>query len=315
MSSLSPKEKALKIKGYCSDKNSIKPFCRTEDGFPVKISVIKNLQDYLNIIDQLESTTTNPMFYHGHANANFLMNPTVLRASVDNENILFKEFQRRFPNEIKNQNTVIEKLAFMQHYGLYTRCLDLSESPLIGLYFAVSDMVKFRTSVDPNKDEWGEVILIRMPENNEDDIKYINSYTASVIASTATVDREFNLFSIEMRFRTDGHQSDEVNLIQFRDIIRRSIIVRTPMNFPRITNQRGAFILVNASEVTRLTEFGDYNKLNNVSPKDFMKFVMDYQSEWENPGIELLKQGYYKEFGDAFKNVTNRDFDLVKFSV
>jgi hypothetical protein len=100
-----------------------------------------------------------------------------MRDSLSIENKLFDEFRRRFPNELKDCNRTIEKLCLMQHYGLYTRCIDLTENPLIGLYFAVSDMVKLRETVDKNKDEWGEVVLIRLKDEDKDDLKYFDSST------------------------------------------------------------------------------------------------------------------------------------------
>lgn len=279
MSNESPYETSMRIKGYGSSDNmyvnKTKGITYDFNGNKVYRYVVNNLQDFINVIDKLKVDYKSPCFFRGHTNANFLLNPASLRENVENENKIIEEFERYFPKECHDCYSVMDKLVYMQHYGLRTRCLDLSENPLIALYFACKDMVKFRNDTVGNKDKWGEVLIFK-EQINKDDIKNNYSSTTSIIANTALMDEEFSLEKFQMFYKNDGHLSFDENYISFRDLVSRSVIVRTPKMNERIRNQQGAFILVNANEFVdssirpNLTELILSNK-----DKDFNVFKLN----------------------------------------
>ena len=284
-------------------KNEIEKVKKSADGkLTVKPIVIESLEDYIKHISELDYNFFNPILYRGHTNANYLMLPSVMRDLYKKENLLYEEFCRRFPNEIIHCENTMEKLVFMQHYKTLTRSLDLSENPLFGLFFACADDKRFRVNDEGDKYRWGEVILIRAPETEEnkqtnyhEDIKYSNSSTVSVLANTGYMDECFNLKKLQIQYQNDRHQANYNNFIYIRDILRRSVIVRTKQDNRRIEHQQGAFIIVNANEIEQIYCDEDVTKKEIVDIKSFTDFVLNEETE-KDVNIDYLQRGFYPSF-------------------
>jgi hypothetical protein len=289
------------------------------DNVPVKPVVIQSLQEYINVIVSLKSSFAEPLFYRGQTDANKLLIPYVLRDNPSRENLLIEEFQRRFSVEIGQCKTAMDKLVLMQHYGLQTRCFDLSENPFVAMYYASQDMKKFHDrNSDANKYKWGEVIIFKEC-GGEKDMKNPDSSTTSIIANTAFLDEHFSLLKLGMLYKNDYHFSFDEKYIRFRDIIWRSVIVRTPQINPRIKNQAGAFVLVNSNE------FDDSNWTHHISLSKLTNLILKDESadEWWisinelRKGIKGLSELKDVEVGDfLFKKVKpydeNNNIEVMK---
>lgn len=214
------------------------------------IKVIENLSQYLKIISKLPTNDTYPIFYRGQNNSNYLLVPSALRNNTYSEHKLIQEFSRRFPDELNKCNNAMEKLVLMQHYGLHTRCLDITQAPLPALYFACADFKKFMNPSQSNMDKWGEILLFQA--NNEEDQKYSDSNTVSIMANTAFLKESFSMKELEIRYKQDNHLGALEDYIDLKHVIKHSVIVRTAQNNPRIRNQQGAFILVNSNNICSL---------------------------------------------------------------
>lgn len=252
-------ELAQKIKGYGSYKkvvsdSDIQSIKKVTGETPLKVkpTIIRELRDYIEFISSIENPYLNPVFYRGQTNADYLLTPNCLRENPQNEHLMIEAFTRKFYDELNGCHSSMERLMLMQHYQLPTRCLDITESPLVALYFACSHMKKFRKRVVEAKDEdWGEVILFQEPdddaEGKPEKLKSVDSSNISVIANTAFMKEWFSLWHLGERWKKDVDIGHDEKYIDLRSVVRRSYIVRVPQNNPRIKNQQGAFIMVNAN--------------------------------------------------------------------
>jgi hypothetical protein len=319
-------DRVFRIKGYgftsseekkcelCSELLSKNGQCKTDcmyrfrtgvhtaTGKSVSIQIITTLSEYIQALDNIETTYADPVFYRGQLNCSYALLPSAYRKkNLEREKLLYDEFERHFPEEMKHCTNAMERLEFMQHYDIPTRAFDISESPLLALYFACSPMEKFKTESGLDH-YWGEVILFR---GNKDSIKYPDDDAVSVLANTGFCNKEFSLGHVEQKYMRE-HPSAMLDYIYLKDILCRSIIVRTKQDNPRIRNQRGAFIMMNANEWVNIDHIGtDFEKKFSCSIKSLKKDIDG------DPEINLEQ---LKEQHSAFKNAVIWDFCFKKIN-
>ncbi|MDE6774450.1 MAG: FRG domain-containing protein [Treponemataceae bacterium] len=276
-------EKARKFKGYGSYPKSKSRSCvaglKSFKGGKVNVTVIKSLDEYVRFVGELETSFENPVFYRGQTNANYLLIPYALRNDPKYENRMIEAFIRYFAHELDACRNAVAKLALMQHYGLKTRFLDISENPLAALYFACVPCKKFRSRPSTNEDNWGEIVLFQEPKKNDDEEddnarpKTAESSNASIIANTAFMNPKFSLWQLGSYWKKDANQSYDEKHIDLTSIVRKSLIVRVPQDNPRIKNQHGAFILANAN-----TAYLEKN-YKAIKEKELTEYILEKQKE------------------------------------
>jgi hypothetical protein len=102
---------------------------------------VSSISDFLAALSELSgiNASNDAVWFRGHSKESYKLLPSLAR-NPDNmalEAVLLKRFkQNAYPFRQSPPQDEWEWLFLMQHYGVPTRLLDWTESPLVALYFA-----------------------------------------------------------------------------------------------------------------------------------------------------------------------------------
>lgn len=232
----------------------------------------------------------NKLFFRGHSDINYQLVPSIYRTSkgYSNENIFCEESLIRNPEEFTlcgNQHLNI--LKKMQHYGLPTRLLDISDSLLVGLYFAIEN----------NFELDGELIVFDV-----NTIKYTRSDSVSILcslaffnlsdkerilkaANTASTSEEFNGVTEVKRLKHEVCLEKPAFLAEIKpETFKSNFVVVSVRDNRRISQQSGAFILppLNINSSNNIDDF-------RVRDENQKKIVIRIPKEKKSKLLEELE--------------------------
>lgn len=218
-------------------------------------SKIGDIKTYIERIGQLNLDVPSDYiyFFRGHSDSvAYKIEPSIFREEswIKNENKMFREIIIKCPNDFTQSMSTFEKLVKMQHYSLPTRLLDITENPLVALYFACKST--------PNED--GEVIIFKIPKS---EIKYYGSDTVSVVANIAKRPESFTISKIKSLKIQEFNQNNEIKLLLHEikeekpyfeskinpEHLNSVICVKPKLNNPRVIRQDGAFLLFGMNDL------------------------------------------------------------------
>jgi hypothetical protein len=196
---------------------------------------IKSVSEFLAALKSRRVRNNPWLWYRGHADKTWALLPAYQRLrKPPPESVLMNKFKQNANLLLAHQpKSAFEWLFIMQHYGVPTRLLDWTESPLVALYFAVGSHEKKDGSVwilDPVK-------LNQTTKAKPADYKFVPSFEDDRISS-------YDTLSVE--------SSPELGI--------EPMAVMATRNNARIQAQLGVFTISHQAQ-RKLDEIGDASHL------------------------------------------------------
>ena len=171
-----PSEASQKARKFRNerDKESVKEIDSLESfyiWYKEKIKLLDELNELMPFGNKFK------LFFRGEDDNTYNLIPSIYRNGwITSEHKFFNESINKCPESFKECKTAFEKLAKMQHYRIPTRLLDITENPLIALYFA--------TNKGP-KNNNGRFYCFYISESA---IKYPDNDITALLSNAASVD-------------------------------------------------------------------------------------------------------------------------------
>lgn len=144
------------------------------------VEIVSSVEKYAKYTFELKRQNEyETLFYRGHSRLDYLLQPGIKREYnwLCNESVMYQELLVRCAQNFAHCQTHLDYLVEMQHYGLPTRLLDITENPLVALYFASCS----------NEKRLGEVIVFSAAYEK---VRYAKSDTAAILAALPTLSCE-----------------------------------------------------------------------------------------------------------------------------
>ncbi|MDT5122447.1 MAG: hypothetical protein QOC96_1929 [Acidobacteriota bacterium] len=222
---------------------------------------IKSISDLLRKLPAIFGQAKKTVWFRGHSCTQWKLLPSLVRYAgpSNKEMLLLKRFkQHSFPFLDRIPQHEWEWLFLMQHYGLPTRLLDWSESPLVGLYFALLDSPK---KSERNKDA---ALWCLYPDE-------LN--TLANAASTPS----HNVLCFGDDPLLDAYLPSQVIGVQSSD--RGPLAIIAPRQFKRLYAQQGVFTIFHQSTIP-IEDLGKQKHIRKLviplSAKTRLRKELDY---------------------------------------
>jgi len=195
---------------------------------------INSITNVLSIVDELQKEWGAELWWRGQSSKEYPLIPSVYRVNrgirdEQNLSLRFRQYALTRHEKCPANDDYCSWLFLAQHYGLPTRLLDWSESPLVSLFFAV----------EKNNEEDGNLFILNPREMN----RIINNDTALVLSSSSPahelflgafddrvkINKNISILSHEIDtrmlaqqsvFTLHGNSNNLLEMMELKDVIR-----------------------------------------------------------------------------------------------
>ena len=225
------------------------------------------------------------------------------KSLIEHEDVIYREVISKAPQDFLGKNT-LESLALMQHYGVPTRILDLTESALVALYFACSNSKK--------DDLNGEIIVFDIPTES---VRYYNSDRVTILANLAKCEKDLHYnfgmmpFFIEKKEFLESKKESFSLLENVTGTFNKEIFDFFYKKSEDISNK---FALNNFE----FSEFdSDLEKFKNEFQTEYYKFINDDEKVFTNTYIDTLINILQISINKSQQSVNNSYFGKLLHNI
>ena len=222
---------------------------------------ITSVADLIDVAESLNSSEAQ-LFYRGQEDHSYKLIPSVYRRAefTAHESSMLRDLMTRRPHDFANATSALDQIVFARHHDLPTRLLDITENPLVSLYFACYDETKKHIDA--------KLTVFQMPNGT---VKPFDSDTISIIANITRLTRHHQDLILHLADESDTHitgythsflgqahpramalnylyQAIQLEKPSFQERINLGDLytvfaVRPKLSSERIAAQKGAFLL------------------------------------------------------------------------